>query len=284
MERELYRRLYEITYHLGKTRRAKHVVFRDDKIVMIYLWAVLHDRPTCWACDKSNWPDHARLFTLPNASTMCRRLRRDCVQQLIDRVERNLIKRFPKDLIHHIDAKPLPIGVGSKDRQAEFGYATGRVAKGYKFHAICSRQQVAVSWTLRPMNERESIVALPLIDKLPGKGMLVGDNAYDSNALYEYAGQRGLQLLAPRRKNTSLGNIKHSKWRMNAHIHMPEATRKKLLISRIAIERFFGQLGNIGFGLSPLPNWVRTLRRVRQWVQGKLILYLMRLAIKRGLA
>ncbi len=284
MERKLYRRLYEITYDLGKTRRAKHVVFRDDKIAMVYLWAVMHDRPTCWACQRTNWPDQARIFTLPNASTMCRRLQRDCVQQLINRVERNLIKRFPKDIIHHIDAKPLPIGVGSKDRQAKFGYATGRVAKGYKFHAICSRQQVAVSWTLRPMNERESIVAMPLIDKLPSKGILVGDNAYDTNPLYEYAGQRGLQLVAPRRKDTSLGKIKHSKWRVNAHVHMPEATRKKLLNSRIAIERFFGQLGNIGFGLSPLPNWVRTLRRVRQWVQGKLILYLMRLAIKRGLA
>ena len=184
MERELYRKLYEITYHLGKTRRTKHVVFPDHKIVMVYFWAVLHDRPTGWACQRTQ---------------MSRRLRRNSVRQLIDCVERNLKMRFPTNHVLHIDAKPLPIGIGSKDCQAKVGYATGRLAKGYKLHAVCSQEQVAISWTLCPMNERESIVALGLIDQLPGNGILVGDNAYDTNPLYEYAGERGWQLLAPRR-------------------------------------------------------------------------------------
>jgi len=284
MERELYRRLYEITYHLGKTRRTKHVVFPDHKIAMVYFWAVLHDRPTGWACQRTHWPDHARQLRLPTASTMSRRLRRNSVRQLIDCVEHNLKDRFPINHVLLIDAKPLPIGHGSKDRQAKVGYATGRLAKGYKLHAVCSQEQVAISWTLRPMNERESLVAPRLIDQLPGQGILVGDNAYDTNPLYEYAGERGWQLLAPRRKNTSLGKIKHSRWRVNAHVHMSQSKRHRLYRARIAIEQFFGQLGNISFGLSPLPNWVRSVRRVRQWVQAKLVLYLLRLAIKRKLA
>jgi len=44
-----------------------------------------------------------------------------------------------------------------------------------------------------------------------------------------------------------------------------------LLWQRKAVERFFGQLTSFGGGLSPLPAWVRTHRRVRRWVQAKLI-------------
>ncbi|MEN6383645.1 MAG: hypothetical protein ABFD79_00435, partial [Phycisphaerales bacterium] len=46
-----------------------------------------------------------------------------------------------------------------------------------------------------------------------------------------------------------------------------------LLISRDQIERMYGQLTNFGCGLSPLPNWVRTLFRVEMWVRAKLIFY-----------
>jgi len=41
---------------------------------------------------------------------------------------------------------------------------------------------------------------------------------------------------------------------------------------RNEIERRFGQLTNWGGGLSCLPAWVRTHRRVRRWVQAKLVL------------
>ncbi len=274
MERELFRRLYLITYDCSKTRRTKHVVFPDWKIVMTYFWAVLHDRPVAWACQLRHWPDAARDVALPSASTMCRRLRRPAVQTLMEAVERALRRAMPHDQLVFIDAKPLPIGNSSKDPDARMGYGNGRIVKGYKLHAICDEQHLPVAWTVRPMNEREPTVAPALVTQLQGRGLIVGDNAYDSNPLYDVAGRHGWQLVAPRREGTSLGKIRHSPWRLIAHQWMPAPWRDSLLEARKTIERFFGQLGNVGFGLGPLPNWVRRLHRVRLWVHAKLILYM----------
>jgi hypothetical protein len=46
----------------------------------------------------------------------------------------------------------------------------------------------------------------------------------------------------------------------------------QLLKGRAEIERQFGNLTNWGGGLSGLPSWVRTHRRVRRWLQAKLVL------------
>ncbi len=279
MERELYRRLYLLAYDNAKGRRTKHVVFSDHKIVMVYLWAVLHDRPVSWACRAESWPASAHDQWLPSPATMSRRLRRSSIQELLDRVEAALVKRFDTSDLLHIDAKPMPVGKGSKDPEARPGYGSGRIEKGYKLHAICSGGRVPIAWDVRSMNQKEQTVAPHLIGQLRGQGVLVGDNQYDSNTLYDIAGQQGWQLFAPRRKGKGLGHRRHSPWRLIVHQQWSAERRRRLYWTRAAIERFFGQLGNIGFGLSPLPNWVRSLRRVRKWVQGKLILHMMRLII-----
>src|SRR5436305_956175 len=46
----------------------------------------------------------------------------------------------------------------------------------------------------------------------------------------------------------------------------------RLREDRTEIERRFGNLTNWGGGLACLPAWVRTHRRVRRWVQAKLVL------------
>jgi hypothetical protein len=46
----------------------------------------------------------------------------------------------------------------------------------------------------------------------------------------------------------------------------------QLLQDRAAIERYFGNATNWGGGLTHLPAWVRTHRRVHRWVQAKLTL------------
>ncbi len=51
----------------------------------------------------------------------------------------------------------------------------------------------------------------------------------------------------------------------------PEFARELMLL-RNTIERSFGNLTNWGGGLTHLPPWVRTHRRVHRWVQAKLIL------------
>jgi hypothetical protein len=127
------------------------------------------------------------------------------------------------------------------------------------------------------MRPHEASVAPILIEQLQGAGTLAGDNAHDTNKLYDLAGQRGWQLVAPRRAGTNLGKIRHSRWRYHAHQEIAREERKRLYHQRDAIERFFGCLGNQSGGLSPLPNHVRSLRRVRLWVQAKLLIYHLRL-------
>src|SRR4029079_422923 len=46
----------------------------------------------------------------------------------------------------------------------------------------------------------------------------------------------------------------------------------QLIKDRNEIERRFGNLTNWGGGLTCLPPWVRTHRRVHRWVQAKLVL------------
>jgi hypothetical protein len=47
---------------------------------------------------------------------------------------------------------------------------------------------------------------------------------------------------------------------------------EQLLQDRAQIERYFGRLVTWGGGLTGLPAWVRTHRRVHRWVQAKLVL------------
>jgi hypothetical protein len=276
MERELYRRVYQMAWRLGRRYRSPHVMYPDWLIVVVYFWAVLHDRPTCWACDRRNWPSAAYDLQLPSCSTMSRRLHRPALQQMFDAMQQQLCDRQDAGPLCFIDAKPLPVGGASSDREAKAGYAAGRIAKGYKLHVIYSAQRFVVAWQLRPMNEKEARVAPALIEQLTGRGTLVGDNAYDSNNLYTLAGQRHWQLVAPRQRHTQLGKIRHSPWRLKAHQQMTKTQRRDLYEQRRRIEQFFGHLGNYATGLSPLPNWVRSLPRTRRWVQAKLIVYHLR--------
>ena len=175
-----------------------------------------------------------------------------------------------------IDAKPLPVGAGTKDPDAAAGYAGAGIAKGYKLHAICNARRIPLAWCIHAMNESEGAVAPELIRQLPSitAGVLVGDHAYDKNRLYDEAGMRGWQLFAPRGTGKALGHRRHSPWRLIAHTQRSNEWRAALSRSRLGIERFFAHLTGGSLGLAPLPSWVRGLRRVCQWVQMKIIIYL----------
>ena len=45
-------------------------------VLRVYLWAVLHERPMDWACDRRNWNPRACPRVLPDQSTISRRTRR----------------------------------------------------------------------------------------------------------------------------------------------------------------------------------------------------------------
>jgi hypothetical protein len=190
-------------------------------------------------------------------------------------IEQQLQSRFPANLCRWIDAKPLPISSCSKDKQAGFGPAVGCMAKGYKLYTIADRTQGFVVWTVRPMNHPECIVANELINKLNSEGYLVGDRAYDTNRLYDLAHAKSVRLVTPQRKKLAIGfgHRRNSPHRIKAMLFKDSTIGQVLLASRDNIDKMYGQLTNLGFGLSPLPNWVRTQFRVEMWVRAKLIFY-----------
>ena len=55
MERELWPRLYHLVMEVGQTLRLTDVTYQPHIIVLVFLWAALHDRPVSWACDERNW-------------------------------------------------------------------------------------------------------------------------------------------------------------------------------------------------------------------------------------
>ncbi len=273
MEGELWKRLYRMVIKIANNKTLKRATYTDAEITLVFLWAVLHDRPVYWACKKTSWPIYYRRMKLPNASTMTRRLRTRQLQNLLRIIEKHLVSKFPRSICRWIDGKPLPVGGSSKDKQSAFGFGASSIARGYKLYAVADKNQDFVHWTIRPMNQNESKVAVELIAKLKEGGYLIGDNAYDSNKLYEIASRRSIQLVAPHRTANALGHRRHSLHRIRAMQLQDKPFGQQLVEGRRFIEAMFSNLTTFCGGLKPLPHWVRTLFRVRLWVRGKMILY-----------
>ena len=96
MEGQLWTRLYAVVMGLGKGHCYKGKRFSDSWVALTFLWAVLHDRPTCWACDPGNWPEAQWWHVIPSQSTMSRRLRTVGVLSLLARAGAALREEFPR--------------------------------------------------------------------------------------------------------------------------------------------------------------------------------------------
>ena len=132
MEGELWKQLYRVVEKMASGIRQKRQQFSDRTILLVYLWAVLHDRPISWACQEANWGKCRPSGELPSAATMSRRMRKESFMQTMDELEQIYRCRFEQSLCKWIDAMPLPIGNSSGDRQAGYGRAANGMAKGYK--------------------------------------------------------------------------------------------------------------------------------------------------------
>jgi hypothetical protein len=287
MEHQLLKEIVAVLASLDKPRTPTRFDFSDPDIVRVYYWSVLCDRPTSWACRKEHWPIHLRRRPLPSPATMSRRLRSAAVVALLDALERRVTAPAGPGLFWLIDGKPLPIGGCSTDRQAGYGKAAGAKAKGYKLHALVGSGGTLAGWRVAPMNKDERVLGERLLKAAPPEvvvGYVAADANYDSNKLHGVCDGRGnLQLVTPRRygpgKGTGHREQTAGRLRSMALTESPlPGLGRQLLHDRAAIERQFGQLTNWGGGLTCLPAWVRTHRRVRRWVQAKLVLA----ALKRG--
>jgi hypothetical protein len=278
MEHQLWKSIVALLPSLSKPRKRRTNDFTDHDIVRVYYWAVIHDRTQDWACQKAHWPIYQRRQPLPSPGTLSRRLRTPAVIALLDALEQRVVAPQEPGLFWMIDGKPLVIGGCSKDRQAGYGRAANSKAKGYKIHAIVDPTGAIACWRLAPMNKDERVMAERMLKVAPIQGYMVADSNYDSNKLHAVCDQRDqLQLVTRRRygpghgtghREQSAGRLRSMALTENPFPRFAE----QLLRDRNEIERRFGQLVNWGGGLTCLPAWVRTYRRVRRWVQAKLVL------------
>lgn len=280
MEHQLWKAIVAVLRALDKPRTPTRFDFSDEQVVRVYYWSVICDRPTSWACRKDSWPLPLRRQPLPSPATMSRRLRSPSVVALLGALQRRVTAPKGPGLFWMLDGKPLPIGGCSKDRQAGYGRSAGGKAKGYKLHALVGADGALGGWRVAPMNTDERVLARRLLKAAPPEvqGYVAADTNYDSNPLHQVCDERGgLQLVTRRRYGPGhgTGHKKQTPGRLRS-IALTEspfpAFAEQLLQDRAEIERRFGNLVNWGGGLTCLPAWVRTHRRVRRWVQAKLVL------------
>jgi hypothetical protein len=280
MEHQLFKAIVAVLLSLDNPPTPARYDFTDEEIVKVYYWSVIHDRPVLWACDKKHWPLPLRKLALPSPATMSRRLKTPRVVALLDRLERRVTAPTQPGLFWMMDGKPLPISGCSKDRQAGYGRVAGGKGKGYKLHALVGADGQLAQWRVAPMNTDERVMAERLLKAAPPEvqGYVLADANFDSNKLHQLCDARGhLQLVAPRRQGPGKGTGHRQqaagRLRSMAILESPfDAFARQLRKDRVEIERQFGNLTNWGGGLTCLPAWVRTHRRVRRWVQAKLVL------------
>jgi hypothetical protein len=285
MEHQLWPLLQQ---HLAQlpSRFNPHHTYSDRDIARVFLWAVLHDRPNQWACCKKNWPPHSRQ-PLPSPSQLCRRLRSPGVLHLLQQVDERVLRpNGHPPIVWMVDGKPLVIGGASKDRQAGYGRAVRGKARGYKLHALVGVDNSVLAWRIAPMNTDERVMARRMLRAAEAQGYVLGDSNYDSNPLHDACQAKpSLQLVTPRRygRAKGLGHHRHSPGRLRSLELLRNPVSdfgRDLLGLRRGIEQYFGQLTSFGGGLSGLPAWVRTHRRVRRWTQAKLIINALRIQLR----
>lgn len=283
MERELWKILsHEITlvdHHFPRC----HYTHSVGRIVRVYLWAVLNDRPVYWACKRSNWRGVHPPRSLPDQSRMSRRLRRDDTQRFIAMLIDRLTDNSGPQLMKIVDGMPLVVSRHSQDADATVGRAAGGFGKGYKLHAIYGKSLHPLVWCVHPLNIDERKAAGVLVGQLSDEGYLLGDKNYDSNRFFDRAGECGQQLVVPRRygRGRKLGHIRHSPYRLRsmALLESPGKFGWQLYKNRRKIETRFGNLKSFGGGLTHLPPWVRRLHRVRMFVDAKLLIRAVRFTV-----
>jgi hypothetical protein len=208
-------------------------------------------------------------------------MRSRSVERLLLELEKRIVlSERNGQLIWFVDGKPLLISGCSKDQEA--GRARG-VGCGYKLHAILEpRSGKLAAWRVTPLNKDEKIMARRMVRGTPLQGYLVADGNYDSNPLHRICEAQGnLQLVTPhrasrvgrrRRHGQSAGRLRSLEMQSSPNAQFAKA----LLRQRDDIERYFSRLTSWGGGLTHLPPWARTHRRVHLWVLAKLILTALR--------
>ena len=263
-------------------------VHPTSRIVRVHLWSVLHDRPTVWACAPKNWKCRTLPDSLPDQSTMSRRMRRADFQHFLTALQQRLNGKPFQSLVKRIDGKPLELPNHTTDRDAAWGRGVSRISVGYKIHAICSGNPLPDAFVITPLDRCEKQMASRMIQRVGGSGYLLADSHYDASWLFDVCQHHRHQLVCPRAKpGKGLGHHYQSPDRVRAiELLEPPAGINPfghaLYAKRTDVERRFGHMVCFGGGLTCLPSWVRRIWRVRNWVCAKLLINAARIRLNRS--
>lgn len=278
--------VYQTIVRMNRTipKMGRKCQFPDTLIVAMYFWSVAHDRPRCWAAERSSYHGPFRPRRLPSRSQFCRRLASLRCAALMEAVWNALAEGNDAPTWNFMDGRALPVGPYSQDADAGRGIIAGHFAKGYKLHAITKIDGKIGAWRVAPLNVSEKTVADELIVEAQPKGWLLADGNYDVGRLYDLACSHGAVMFTPLPDNAGCGHRPQSPMRLLAARLWKTQGATELYGQRTTIERQFSQQTCFGGGLGPLPPWVRGLRRVTQWVGTKLMLYHVRLLLREAAA
>lgn len=196
--------VWKIVWSLAPDDQPSSRRFRySDREILVVVWAILHDRPMCWACQRCNWPPGIRPARLAHPSTVSRRWRREDLQQQARLWHRRMVMQLKGTSGYAaIDGRGLTLGGCSKDPDARSGRAAGGMGKGYKFHAMVGTRHEILDYLVRPLNIAEQKVAVDLLRRAPRTvTRVVGDTNYDSMNLHRVAADYGRRLYTPLRQN-----------------------------------------------------------------------------------
>jgi hypothetical protein len=278
MDDQLLRRVYHLLFH-GVDARTRHGHrYPDAGVLFLHFVAVARNSSIRAVYPRSTWPLWARRIRVPSYSQAMRRLADDHTQRRLDEINAHLRAMLPESDHKALDGKPLVVGHFSKDADATRGRLDHQTwARGYKLHVLADARGAIDACLITGLRDGEATVARTMLEPMTLGGCVVrADANYDSNPLYAWVADRGGRLVAPRRKpGTGLGHHRQHPDRLAA-IEELEGDPDRLKAhrrQRNRVEQTFAHLTNLPFGLSPLPNSVRRLSRVRQWVLAKIILY-----------
>ena len=132
MERELWPLLYRTVRAVAADFSDKYKQLPSWVLLLTLLWAALHDRPICWACQAEHWKmTSLNLHHVPSPATMSRRIDSVAVGWLWRAVEQRLRALSPAvpGLLTFLDGKPLPVGVVRKTKTPAMVALPGRWPK-----------------------------------------------------------------------------------------------------------------------------------------------------------
>lgn len=251
--------------------------YSDALIVFIFLFGVIGNHSSRWACQKRNWPLWCRRLDFPSYSQLCRRLKSSAVQRLLEQINQEYKAALPRSGNLIADGKPLVVGGFSKDPDATVGKVPNGFARGYRLHVIADSLGIIEDFEVSGLHAGEATVMRQLVPRVDVRGKSIDADAnYDSNPLYRQVADQDGRLIAPRRKSgRGLGHHPQHPHRLAAiaELEQSPALRAEHRRRRNHIERILAHLTNLPCGLWALPNFVRRLPRVRTWILGKIILY-----------